>query len=123
MNLLRYFIMVAAVLFTTACGPAELEDGELGQEAQALEVNPGTNDFKPCVCLDKSQVISCGTGSTCTKYRKQGTYSFWCAPKNATVICPDYVPYTCRKRSYLKGSLPCCSGKYRIRSDDQVVCL
>ena len=123
-NRLHLLLCAVPALFAAACavesppaGPSDSEpsaadetaadakDGEqLGTTEQAV-------DYNPCACLDQSRMMSCGTGSTCTKYRATSSRDiYYCAQGSYSYSCTHYAPYLCRKAGYYASGLPCCGG-------------
>jgi hypothetical protein len=77
---------------------------ETGQVEQSVTYNA-------CACLDPSRIMDCGTGSTCTGYRKTSSRdSYYCQKDNRSFTCPHYAAYDCRKSGYQPNGLSCCSG-------------
>ena len=123
-------IALAALVSVSGCGvdPNELDEEstlgteEAGGDEEAGAISEDTAsveqgvDFYSCSCLNPSQVLDCRAPTTCTKYVRQGTATYFCRETLRAFTCPKYVPKVCRKSGFVKGSLACCSGRAAMRA-------
>lgn len=125
------FIALAALVSLSGCGvdpntlddssTAGIDDGAYATENESDTIDTEETaeqsiDFRDCSCIDMSQVEDCRAPTTCTRYVRQGTVTRYCPRTLRSYTCAKYVGKVCRKTGFVKGSLPCCSGRAAVKA-------